>query len=117
MLYHICSFAELITARENGLYHPPSLNREGFIHLSTEKQVLATAQKWFAEQDGLWLLQLDGLPIDALIFETPEGYTEAFPHFYAPLSWTLVQHIAPIARNKKGVFEFPTTWLKRDSAI
>ena len=58
---------------------------DGFIHLSTADQVVETAERHFAGQDGLVIVAVDaGRVADALRWEPSRG-GGLFPHLYAPL--------------------------------
>ena len=65
---------------------------DGFIHLSTAKQVPGTLAKHFAGEDGLRLLAVDTETLDPLKWEVSRG-GDLFPHLYrelreADLLWT-----------------------------
>ncbi len=59
---------------------------DGFVHLSALGQVLGTANKHFAGQTGLVLVEIDAdaLPSGSLRWEVSRG-GEAFPHVYGTL--------------------------------
>lgn len=111
-LLHIVTESEWRSARLTGIHSPVSLQSEGFIHCSTDLQVLATASRWFRGRTDLWLLKLDEQALKPdLIFETPNGYSEAFPHLYAPLLWSSVVGISRFELSKEGEFQLPASWL------
>ncbi|ARO15111.1 hypothetical protein BVG79_01767 [Ketogulonicigenium robustum] len=57
---------------------------DGYIHFSTAETVAATAAKYFAGEDGLWLLAIESDTIaDALKWEPARG--TLFPHLYRTL--------------------------------
>ena len=58
LAYHI-SKAEWNEAQQRGEYVAPSLETEGFIHCSTEKQVLHVANAFYRGRNDLVLLKLD----------------------------------------------------------
>lgn len=67
-------------------YTPGSLDREGFIHLSAGRQVVATTERHYGGRAGLMLLEVEttALATDLLRWETaPHG--EDYPHLYGPL--------------------------------
>ncbi len=79
-LFHITTHAAWTAACAAGEYRPPSLEREGFIHLSTEEQVVATARRCYRGRSGLVVLRCD---VDDVRWEdTPDG---RFPHLYRAL--------------------------------
>ncbi len=81
-LFHITTRTAWDEAVAAGVYRPVSLEREGFIHLSTEEQLAATGKRWFAGQSGLVVLRC-AVEADARWDDTPDG---KFPHLYRPLA-------------------------------
>ena len=59
MILHITTHKEWELAQMIGEYSAPSLNSEGFIHCSTLKQTVDTANIFFQGQNGLALLCID----------------------------------------------------------
>jgi uncharacterized protein (DUF952 family) len=86
-------------ALERGVYQPPSLAKEGFIHLSTAEQWRRTAARFFAGQQGLLLLELDVSGLDVR-FEAADG--ESFPHLYGPLPVGRAQRITGFVVDAAG---------------
>src|SRR5512147_2789577 len=95
MIYHITSRSAWSDARERGDYRADSLETEGFIHCSTEQQVLPVARKFYAGQEGLLLLVIEpALLGPELKWEPPTGGTpppgvpegDLFPHIYGPIN-------------------------------
>lgn len=72
---------------------------DGFVHLSALHQVVETANKHFAGQEGLVLVEIDpgGLPPDTLRWEVSRG-GDRFPHVYAsiPLAAAVAQWEFPV---------------------
>jgi uncharacterized protein (DUF952 family) len=111
MIYHITSASEWATAQEVGTYAPPSLAAEGFIHLSTEEQTLATAARYYADASDLVLLWIEeDLLTHELRWEAPPDPSRAqerYPHLFGPLDLVEVIDARPFARNDQGDFVFP----------
>lgn len=105
MILHITSKAEWLEAQSRGEYVAPSLQSEGFIHCSTEKQVLHVANAFYRGRTDLVLLQLDETKLtSALKWEPPAGPpapgispADKFPHIYGPINLAAVS----------AVFDFP----------
>ena len=93
---------------ERGVYQPPSLTTEGFIHCSTASQVAGVAQALYADHEELLLLHLDVERIAPEICF--EGEPEAFPHIYGPLELTAVLHVQRYAAGDDGHFPPPVPW-------
>jgi uncharacterized protein (DUF952 family) len=61
MILHLTICKEWENAKIDGENLGPSLKSEGFIHCSTKKQTVDTANKFFKGQTGLVLLCIDEL--------------------------------------------------------
>ena len=105
MILHITSKKEWLEARERGGYVAPSLRTEGFIHCSTEKQVLHVANAFYRGRNDLVLLKLDEAKLNSEVkWEPPAGLpapgiseSDKFPHIFGPINLTAVS----------AVFDFP----------
>lgn len=76
---------------------------DGFVHLSTQKQVQETAAKHFSYQKDLVLLALKIEKLgDALVYEPSRG-GDMFPHLYAPLLSSYVVWARPLKLRADGV--------------
>ena len=84
-LYHILSrnnWSEESTED----YLPQSFNEEGFIHLSTEQQLLDTANRHFRQERSLRVLEVNPSGLEKnLPFEQIGEAIEAYPHLYQSL--------------------------------
>lgn len=81
-LFHITTQTDWARARALGTYRAPSLDSEGFIHLSTSAQWRKTAGRFFKGQAQLVLLELDPSGLDVR-FEPADH--DLFPHLYGAL--------------------------------
>lgn len=82
-------YTALQWGRRVSLGHLPSApvdEADGFVHLSALEQVLGTADKHFAGQTGLVLVEIDAnaLPEGSLRWEVSRG-GEKFPHVYGTM--------------------------------
>ncbi|NTF86013.1 DUF952 domain-containing protein [Agrobacterium rhizogenes] len=95
-------------ARQTGVFHGASIDlTDGFIHLSTAKQSKETAARYFASQEGLLLVAIDGDALgDRLVFEPSRGGA-LFPHLYAPLPLSAVLWAKPLPLGPDGAHVFP----------
>jgi len=116
MIYHITSRLAWNEARERGEYRAESLETEGFIHCSTEEQVVPVAHKYYAGQDGLVLLVIEPALLQPdLKWEppaegapppgVPEG--DLFPHIYGPINLDAIVRIFDLESFPDGNFSFP----------
>ncbi len=80
---------------------------DGYIHLSTAAQARRTAQLYFAGQDNLVLVAVDGAQIgDALKYEPSRG-GDLFPHLHGPLPMMAVLSVRPLPLDADGNHVFP----------
>lgn len=110
-LFHIVSRDDWKIYFNGKEYAPPSLAKEGFIHLSTRAQALETAVVFFKNRNDLLLLELTISPSDSLLkYEGAVGDNRRglFPHFYGKLSLSLVKCIFVMESKVDGSFDFPT---------
>ena len=108
-LFHILRRSEWAQARRTGEYRPPSLQAEGFIHLSTARQLPATADRCFAGVPALLVLRVSRDSLRAeLRFDPVDG--DAFPHLYGPLNLGAVIALAALPVPASGGFQLPGEW-------
>jgi uncharacterized protein (DUF952 family) len=101
LILHITSKAEWLSAQQRGEYVVPSLQTEGFIHCSTEKQVLHVANAFYRGRTDLVLLKLDEAKLTSeLKWEPPAGppapgisESDLFPHIFGPINLTAVASV------------------------
>lgn len=63
----------------------PIDQQDGFIHFSTPLQVEETFQKYFADDNRVWLVTFDGADLGPALRFEPSRNKDLFPHLYAPL--------------------------------
>ncbi len=109
MIFHITTLDMWDRAVLDGAYRPPSLEAEGFVHLSTAPQVEATANLYYAGKTDLLLLSVDPERLRAeLRYEAPAGSgmrDDLFPHLYGPLNVDAVVKTVKLVPNAEGRFE------------
>ena len=93
----------------NGLFHGAPVDlTDGYIHLSSEPQVVGTLDKHFAGQTDLWLAKVDLVALgDAVRWEPSRGGA-LFPHIYAALPLSFVTALAPLERAADGSVLYPS---------
>jgi uncharacterized protein (DUF952 family) len=110
LILHITSKAEWLEAQQRGEYVAPSLQTEGFIHCSTEKQVLHVANAFYRGRNDLVLLKLDEAKLNSeLKWEPPAGpvapghsASDRFPHIYGPINLTAVEEVLDFEPDSSG---------------
>jgi uncharacterized protein (DUF952 family) len=108
IIHHMCRADEWDAARPAGRYPGSSQDaRDGFIHFSTAAQVVESAAKHRAGQDGLLLLTVDADRLgDTLRWEPSRG-GQLFPHLYGPLPVDAVLRVDPLPLGPDGRHVFP----------
>ena len=117
IVYHITRQQDWESALESGAYQSPTLTKDGFVHCSTDTQVLRVANTFYRGQTDLVLLVIDtdklAVPIK---FEAPinpqTGQPEAeihelFPHVYGAINLGAVIKMVPFPSQPDGTFLFP----------
>ena len=117
MIYHITSLGEWQAAQQRGEYRAASLETEGFIHCSTETQVLPVAEKYYRGRGRLPLLAIDPTRLSSeLRWEPPSGGApppgvpegELFPHIYGPINLDAVVKVFDLEPSPEGKHTLPT---------
>lgn len=106
--YKILTTPQWDILRTEGLFTGAPIDvQDGYIHLSTAKQVTETVNKHFAGQTGLWIAAVD-LPMlgDAVRWEVSRG-GQLFPHIYAALPMQAVIAAHPLSREDDGAVTLP----------
>jgi uncharacterized protein (DUF952 family) len=116
MILHITSRAEWTAAQSRGEYVAPSLKSQGFIHCSTEKQVLHVANAFYRGVDDLVLLRIDEARLKPeLKWEAPAGppapgisESDLFPHVFGPININAVASVLDFGVDPvSGTFSLP----------
>ena len=108
LIYHICRKAEWAAARRRGRYEGSSQDRaDGFIHFSDESQVVASAARHRAGQDGLVLIAADPAALGAALRWEPARGGALFPHLYGPLPLEAVRGVDDLPLGPDGAHVFP----------
>lgn len=108
-ILHITSAIEWEKARELGYYAAPSLAKEGFIHCSLAKQIVAVANCNFKGQQGLVLLEISEERLKARVtYEDLYNLHELYPHIYGPVNLDSVLRVVPFPPQENGTFALPS---------
>jgi uncharacterized protein (DUF952 family) len=115
LILHITSRKEWLAAQAGGEYRAPSLDTEGFIHCSTEKQVLYVANAFYRGQKDLVLLVLDESRLKSTVkWEPPAGSpapgiseADQFPHVYGAINVDAVASVLDLVPDSDGTFSPP----------
>lgn len=101
-LYHITAWPY----QGSSALSPPSLESEGFVHLSSAEQLLRTAERWYAGHSEVGLLVLHADSLGDLRWEDLYSHGESFPHLYHAVPQAAVAAVARLAR-EGGRFAWP----------
>jgi uncharacterized protein (DUF952 family) len=108
MIFHIATQADWASALQQGSYTADSLSTQGFIHCSTEQQILGTANRYYKGRTDLVLLSIFPEKLTAsLRYENLEGGASLFPHIYGPLNLEAVESMKPFQPQSDGTFISP----------
>ena len=108
LIYHMCRGSEWHAAEAAGHYDGSSQDAaDGFMHFSTAAQIVESAAKHRAGQDGLVLLTVDAEKLgDTLKWEASRGGA-LFPHLYASLPVEAVVQVDELPLGSDGWHVFP----------
>jgi uncharacterized protein (DUF952 family) len=117
LILHLTSRAEWLAAQQTGEYRSPGLESEGFIHCSTEQQIVQVANSFYAGRYGLVLLEIDSSRLKPeLRWEPPAHPTsqadlppteELFPHIYGAINIDAVIRVIEFEPDSDGKFSLP----------
>jgi uncharacterized protein (DUF952 family) len=111
MILHIVKRGEWELAVSQGTYAPDSLRTEGFIHCSTQAQMIDTANRFYRGQRDLVVLFIDESRLTAeLKYEAPatphdEAARDLFPHLYGELNVEAVVRVIELPCKADGSFQ------------
>ncbi len=105
-IFHIAEKSAWESAQTTGSYRVPSLDSEGFIHLSTPDQYIATANRYYHGRSDLVLLEVDPDVLSDLRYERSTN-DELFPHLYRELPTSAVLRVHKFVPTDDGSFAVP----------
>jgi uncharacterized protein (DUF952 family) len=103
LVFHICDREAWQLAQADGYYRVASLKNEGFIHMSTQAQIVGVANRYYQGQGGLDVLWIDPSRVKAEIKWEPSS-GDVYPHLYGPLPVEAVVHITQLTPGPDGEF-------------
>jgi uncharacterized protein (DUF952 family) len=108
MIYHMCRADEWAAAVAAGTYRGSSQDlADGFVHFSTAAQIVESARKHRAGQDGLLLLAVDADRLGDRVKWEPSRGGDLFPHLYGPLDPAESASVRPLPLGIDGLHVFP----------
>jgi len=108
LIYHMARDEDWQTLGPTGAYAGGAHDRrDGFIHFSNKDQIVESADKHRAGEEGLLLLAVETDELgDALRWEASRGGA-LFPHLYGPLPAASVVWTLPLPLDAQGRHIFP----------
>ncbi|MHB0967691.1 MAG: DUF952 domain-containing protein [Chloroflexi bacterium] len=116
-IFHIALAHEWSKALENGAYTTGSLETEGFIHFSTGRQLLRTANKFYRGNRDVVLLSIDPKRLAAELRYEPIEDGQEFPHLYGQLNLDAVTAVLIFAPESDGSFVWPAGLAKHEDEL
>lgn len=107
MILHIANKSTWEQSQKVGKYEGDTLLSQGFIHCSTEEQVIEVANFMFKSQYNLILLVIDQNKVKAEIKYEDAGNKKLYPHIYGPLNLNAVVSVIDFFPNEDGTFTLP----------
>lgn len=107
LLFHATTREIWKESQKNGLYKPPSLESDGFIHCSRGSQLEDTVNRHFKGYQKILLLVIDLTTLDneQIKYEEDEEIGEKFPHIYGALSINAIIDKIDIRSESNGEFK------------
>jgi len=97
IIYHITTLPEWNAAKESGSYTSPSLNEEGFIHCSEDRQISGVLGRYFKGKHDLVKLVIETDKLTSPIyFDWSPSIEDTFPHIYGPINLDAVEDVVAI---------------------
>lgn len=106
IIYHITTKTSWENAQKQTAYKADSLATEGFIHCSTQAQLIRTANRFFAGKINLIVLCINPEKVKSPIKYEPAD-NDLFPHIYGELNIDAVSQIVDLEADEKGLFIMP----------
>lgn len=97
MIFHVSKKADWDQAKQQGYFEVPSLQLEGFIHMSQQHQISGVLDRYYKEATDLLLLHVDESRLTSSVkYELSPSLNESFPHVFGPINLDAVVHVEPI---------------------
>ena len=106
-IFHITSREQWLAALQAGTYRGDTLDTEGFIHCSTDQQVVTVANARFRGRTDLILLKIDPGLLRAELKYEPSEPGQLFPHIYGALNPDAVVDVVEFQPSSDGSFRMP----------
>ena len=105
-LLHVADLAAYQAAE--GSYAPRGYEADGFIHCCFPSQLSGVLERWFAEENRLLLLTLDGQQLGEDLRAEPGPGGQVFPHLYGRIPRSAILAATALTRDESGLWALPT---------
>lgn len=116
IIFHLTTSETWKQAKSNKEYKCDSLETEGFIHCSTQSQILTIANTFYRQYEQLILLEINPNKLLAEVkWEEPIhpksnvdhkiDELEKFPHIYGVINLDAVEKVSYLCKNKDDLFQ------------
>ena len=108
LIFKIVHNEEWRAAEAAGVYRGSAKDQEdGFLHFSTQEQLVGTLTHYYAGARDLVLVAVDADGLGAVLKYEPSTAGAHYPHLYGELPLLAVRWVRPIARDAQGKFTLP----------
>ena len=107
MILHICTKDIWEASKRVGSYTGDTLAAQGFIHCSTQEQVVEVANYLFKGRRDLVLLVIDEHKVEPEIKYEDAGNGKLYPHIYGPLNTEAVINVVDFVPQTDDSFTLP----------
>ncbi|MDJ0578637.1 DUF952 domain-containing protein [Crocosphaera sp.] len=116
MIFHITTLENWQKAQLENEYKSTSLEKERFIHCSTQSQIITIANTFYRDYEQLIVLEINPNKLLAEVkWESPVhpnpnldhniNDTEKFPHVYGTINLDAVEKIIYLCKDDQGLFK------------
>lgn len=111
-IYHITTKSLWAKQKNSKYFLAPPLEKDGFIHCSTENQTIPTLNRRFKGKTDLILLKIDEDKVDSkIIYEDLSKMGKKHPHIYGQIPTKAVTDILNLKPGKNGEFDLISKWI------
>ncbi len=108
MIFKIVHAREWRVAEAEGVYRGSAKDgADGFLHFSTEEQLIGTLTRYYADARDLLLIAVDEIQLGDKLKYEPSTAGALYPHLYRELPLSAVLWSRAIARDEAGGFLLP----------
>ncbi len=106
--YKVLTDAEMTALERDGSFAGAPVDlADGYIHMSTSRQLTETVDKHFVGQDNLHVAAVDLEAMGSAVKWEKSRGGQQFPHLYAPLPLSAVIAYGPLKRDEDGSVRLP----------